>query len=142
MFVHPLMRWLLLYHSVIMGAQGIIHFLTRGSIFRIPVDSVIKALISLFIDPVITGLGPAGPHLLSTVVLLLLDHIHSFEKPVPLNSTPINVILWELTGVLIGMKNCIQSTCLRGNDSTRSLTKQSCKCLPVDGILHLNVSLS
>lgn len=105
-------------------------------------ESVIKALISPFIDLVITGFGPVGPHLLSTVVLLLLDHIHSSEKHAPSHFTSINVILWELTGVLIGMKNCIQTTCLRGNDNTRSLTKQSCKCLPVDGILHLNVSLS
>lgn len=105
-------------------------------------DSVIKALISPFIDLVITGLGPVGPHLSSTVVSLLLDHVHSFEKHAPSHFTSINVILGDLTGVLIGMKNCIQTTCLQGDDNTRSLTKQSCKCLPVDGILHLNVSPS
>lgn len=98
-------------------------------------DSVIKALISPFIDLVITGPGPASPHLSSTVVSLLLDYVHT-------HFTSINVILWDLTGVLIGMKNCIQTTCLQGDDNTRSLTKQSCKCLPMDGILHLNVSLS
>ena len=98
--------------SIVEGAKGYILFKKPSNIFGIPVDPVIKALISPFSDLVITGVGPSGPHLLSTVVLLILNRIYSFQKHAPSHFTSINVILWELTGVLIGLRNCIQATCL------------------------------
>lgn len=72
-------------------------------------------------------------------VSLLLSASRSFKKHAPPSShfTSINVILWELTGVLVGKRSWIQMICLRGNDNARSLTKQSCECSYPGGVLHL-----
>lgn len=81
-----------------------------------------------------------GPNLFSANVIRLLHRI-LFLKHAPSHFTSINVILRALTRALIGMKNCIQTTCLVRKDNTRSLTKQCRKC-SLDVILHLNVLLS
>ena len=125
----------LVFHLLIVGSTPLLlqcnrsmahHLLSKWrNFFNIPVDSGIKVLILPFTDTVFIGFGPMGPHLLNSVVLFL-QHIHSFENQTPSCPISINIILWELNGVLIGMKNCIQIACLWGNDNSRSLTKQCC----------------
>lgn len=138
------MRWLLLYDSSVIRAVGGIHFLIRGNISRMPV-CVLCFFLFFFVrkasnHPSIWLLLVSDQRFLVLLssVSLLLSAARSFEKHVPPSShfTSINVILWELTGVLIGKRNWIQMICLRWNDNARSLTKQSRGCLSLGGALH------